>query len=221
LFAALALLCIITPAVAEAYSICETGANSDSTGNYTYGSNKCCDDAGYIYGMATYDADWLSWYSSYKNNQYGAVDTTGSSTIFQNMASAGITSTYYVQSICTVVDYYYVIDSSNSWYPEEVITPIYPLNNWRIAISSETLGSGSIHDVPYGYSDSMKRACWCRLKRKSDGKNGVWVYTYPSGNESATYTKAECYNQCPGICANGTYSPTENYEFKNLLLYGF
>jgi hypothetical protein len=119
-----------------------------------------------------------------------------------------------------MVDHDYVMDSSiNPWSPEDVVTPVCPFN-WRIIVKSETLGTGSNHDVLYGSSDSMKRACWCRLKRKSDGKNGWWVYMY-AGGQSAGFTKTECYNQCPGICAKGTYNPTEYYETKNLLLFSF
>jgi len=55
----------------------------------------------------------------------------------------------------------------------------------------------ALPNVPNGNIDfaSAERQCWCRLKRRSDGANGGWVFDF------ANSTAAVCATHCPYSCA--------------------
>ncbi|MCL1786085.1 MAG: hypothetical protein FWG39_02965 [Alphaproteobacteria bacterium] len=49
---------------------------------------------------------------------------------------------------------------------------------------------------------STERYCWCRLKQRSDGANGGWVFIYTYSSSS------ECAFDCPIYCAYGAATAT-------------
>jgi len=64
------------------------------------------------------------------------------------------------------------------------------------AMCSNTTGTYPNRGTPHFANNGIQ--CWCRLKRRSDGANGGWVFVWSHG------TGALCANACPARCANNS-----------------
>jgi hypothetical protein len=218
LFLTLGLLLLIPAAAnAEAYSICETGANSDSTGNYTYGSNKCCDTADLDKGLLTYDANYVNWFNTTHPAQslpighaYTVNKTVSYTDYSSQLTSAGIYPDYYVQGACVeymMADFCQdIIGYSNCYYLAG--------DKDYISVDPEAFHNHVRYRGP---------VCWCHLKRKSDGKDGRWITRQYASAASDDFCFEGCIDACAELAGvnSSDSSATPNINARLEMLRGF
>jgi len=81
---------------------------------------------------------------------------------------------------------------------------VYP-TYWVQSTCSPTTGTWAVQGdpaLPAIPFSGTTRQCWCRLKRRSDGANGVWVFRRTDS------TAADCAFICPSGCADANMDAT-------------